>query len=75
MNSVIEKIIEGLSNALELENVELSARTRFRQLEEWDSLNQLSFLVEIEEKFGKTIPRDVFEKMETVEDIAKYLEK
>ena len=75
MNSVIKKIIEGLSNALELENVDMTESTRFRELEEWDSLNQLSFLVEIEERFGKTIPRDTFEKMETIQDIARYLEE
>ncbi len=48
---------------------EITASTKFHELEEWDSLIALAVLNMTEKKFGKKITFDEMKKCVTVEDL------
>ena len=48
---------------------EITAETKFHDLEEWDSLIALAVLNMTEKKFGKKITFDEMKACETVEDL------
>jgi len=67
------EFIRKLAEALELEENKISTSDKFKEYEEWDSLAVLSVLAMINEEFDITIPRQDFEKLETVKDIYNYI--
>ena len=69
------KIIELFIDILERDIGTVQVEDNFRDYEEWDSLSVLSILAEINDEYDVIIPRRLFEEMEKVDDIVKYLEK
>ncbi len=53
---------------------EITATTRFHDLDEWDSLVALAVLNMSEKKYGKRITFDEMKACETVEDLFNVLE-
>lgn len=49
--------------------------TRFRELEEWSSMQALIVIAAIDEHFGVTIPENEFRKAQTVEDLFVLTQK
>ena len=70
-----ENFIALLYDALELEEIEINLDDVFREYNEWDSLSMLTVLATINEEYDIIIPRKIFDKMVTVEDIFLYLDK
>lgn len=67
----IEKFIE----TVEIESVSnVDENTKFRELEEWNSLAVLSVIVLLDEEFGIQIENSEFKKLNTVGDIISYIE-
>jgi acyl carrier protein len=64
-----DKFIEGLREALELEDREIKMTDDFRNYDEWNSLGQLSLIAMLDENFDVTIEEDVFKNLITVEDL------
>lgn len=48
---------------------EITATTRFRDLEEWSSLIALSIIAMVDEEYDVTLKGDDIRKAETVEDL------
>mgnify|MGYP000947347940 FL=1 len=71
---MINEIINLMAECLEKEPGELKATDEFREYEEWDSLAYLSVIAKIDEDYHLVIPRDEFQKIRTIEDLANYLE-
>ena len=71
---MINEIINLMAECLEKEPGELKATDEFREYEEWDSLAYLSVIAKIDEDYHFVIPRDEFQKIRTIEDLANYLE-
>jgi len=69
-----EKFIELFEETLEMEE-EVKLEDKFRDYEEWDSLSVLSIMATINEEFDVVIPRKIFDKMETINDIFIFLNK
>lgn len=63
------KFIEGLKEALELEEKEVKFTDEFRNYDEWNSLGQLSLIAMLDDRFEVTIEEEVFKKLVTVEDL------
>ena len=70
MNKVIEVLIE----ALELENKEVNLTDNFKEYPEWDSLSRLSLIALMDEAFEIQIDDDTFKKIDSVEKLIAEVE-
>jgi len=71
-----DKFIEAIKEALEIEDHEVKLEDRFRDYEEWDSLNRLSLIAMLDDEYGIQIENAEFEQLKSVGDIfAKVSEK
>lgn len=68
---MIDKIIEIVAEALEIEKDLLSQDTQKGEIEEWDSLGHLIVVSMIETEFNIKIP---FEKVNEINRISDFLE-
>ena len=66
--------IEMLADMLELEPEDLSEDKALEDIEEWDSLNALNFIVLVSDNFGKTLTADVVNGFKTVKDVLDVME-
>jgi len=64
-----EKFIANLKEALEIEDHEVLLSDKFRDYEEWDSLNRLSLIAMLDDEYGIQIENTEFEKLITVGDL------
>lgn len=70
MNKVIEILIE----ALEIENREVSLTDNFKEYPEWDSLSRLSLIALMDEAFEIQIDDETFKKIDSVEKLIAEVE-
>ena len=71
-----EKFIPAFKEALEMDdNIQLNLSDNFRDYDEWDSLSRLSLIAMLDEEFSVEIENDDFEKIKTLEDLIKEVEK
>jgi acyl carrier protein len=47
----------------------INAEVRFRELDEWSSMQALILIAAVDEHFGVTLPEKEFRKANTVEDL------
>lgn len=71
---MITKIIELFEEILERDPGTVNAEDEFREYDEWDSLAYLSVIAKVDEDYGLVIPREDFQKIRTVKQLADYLE-
>lgn len=65
----MDEFIDNFKETLEIEEINISGETLFRDLEEWDSLAVLSVMAMINEEYDITIPRKNFEKVNTIGEL------
>ena len=70
----MEKFIENLKEALEIEDHEVEPEDKFREYEEWDSLAVLAVLAMINEEYDITIPRDEFDNVQTIAELYELIQ-
>jgi acyl carrier protein len=70
MNKVIEVLIE----ALEIENKEVQVTDNFKEYPEWDSLSRLSLIALLDESFDIQIDDETFKSINSVEMLIKEVE-
>jgi acyl carrier protein len=70
-----EKFINLFKETLEINNQEIKLNTKFRDLENWDSLSFLSILAMIDEEFDVVIEGNDFRKLVTIEDLITEIKK
>jgi acyl carrier protein len=69
----MDNFIKKIEEVLEKPNGSIHSFDFFRSYDEWDSLALLSLMAMLEDEYGKTIPREVFEKLNTIEDLHNYI--
>jgi acyl carrier protein len=47
----------------------------FREYEEWDSIALLSLVAMLEDNYSVIIPREIFERLETIQDLIDQVNK
>ena len=72
LNMVLETIIHTLAERLDKDETEITAASSFQDLG-IDSLDTVELLMELEDELGLTI--DLEDKVETVGQLAAYIEK
>jgi acyl carrier protein len=70
-----EKFINLFKELLENNNQEINMSTKFRTLENWDSLTFLSVLAMIDEEYDVVIEGNDFQKLQTIEDLIDEIKK
>lgn len=63
-----------LEDIMELDEGSLTPETRLEDLEEWDSLSALSFVVMLGDEFGRKISGQDVRAFETVQDMLAVME-
>lgn len=67
LKSIFERIIS--------DKTELTPETSSRDVRNWDSLNHVLFIAEIEKEFGISFDLTEMLEMRSIEDICKAIEK
>ncbi len=71
----MEAFIEQLTEILEIEDFEIKHEDIFRDYEEWDSLAFLSLQALINDEYDITIPRDEFDKVQTIAELYDLIQR
>lgn len=69
-----QQFINAFKEALEIEG-EVALTDAFRDYDEWDSLARLSLIAMLDDEFDVQIEDSEFEKLETVGDLIKAVQK
>jgi acyl carrier protein len=70
-----EKFINLFKETLEISNQNMTLSTKFRDLENWDSLTFLSVLAMIDEEYDVVIEGNDFRRLMTIEDLINEIKK
>lgn len=71
MKEFIEKFAEIFDD---LDTSSLSAETRFRELDDWDSIAGLSVIGMVDEEYGVTLNAEDMRACQTIEDLFKKIQ-
>lgn len=71
---MLERVKEIIEEQLNLENVEITEATRFKEDLEVDSLDLFELVMAFEEEYGVEIPSEDLEKITTVGTVIKYMQ-
>ncbi len=69
-----EQFIKNFKEVVEVESVELTMETKFRELEEWDSLAGLSVIAMIDEEYDVVLEGSEFKNQETIGDLISAIQ-
>jgi len=64
-----------MEDALEIESKKVELTDTFRDLDEWDSLSQLSLIALLDEEYEVEIESDDFAELFTVQDLVDEVKK
>lgn len=70
-----EKFINLFKETLEINDHDITMSTKFRDLENWDSLSFLSVLAMIDEEYDVVIEGNDFRRLVTIEDLINEIKK
>jgi acyl carrier protein len=70
-----DKFINLFKETIEIKDIEIRLDTKFRDLENWDSLSFLSVLAMLDEEYDVIIEGNDFKKLVTIEDLINEIKK
>jgi acyl carrier protein len=59
----------AFAEAISKEANSIKVQDNFREYQEWDSIALLSLVVMLDDNYGINIPREIFEKLDTIQDL------
>ena len=71
---MFERVQEIIEEQLNLEGVEITEETRFKEDLEADSLDLFELVMAFEEEYGVEIPSEDLEQITTVGSVIKYMQ-
>ena len=71
---MLERVIEIIEEQLNLDGVEITEDSRFKEDLEADSLDLFELVMAFEEEYGVEIPSEDLEKITTVGAVIEYIE-
>ena len=71
----LKEKLAALEDIMELDDGELSPEMLLDDVDDWDSMSALSFVVLIKDEFGKTITGQQIRAFQTVQDLLDVMEK
>lgn len=73
MDAKHAEFIVAFADAIEKDGALIKFEDRFREYEEWDSIALLSVVAMLDDNYSVNIPREIFEKLETIQDLIGYV--
>ncbi|MBD5451104.1 MAG: acyl carrier protein [Lachnospiraceae bacterium] len=70
---MLERVKEIIEEQLNIEDVEITEATRFKEDLEADSLDLFELVMAFEEEYGVEIPSEDLEKITTVGSVIEYM--
>ena len=70
---MLERVKEIIEEQLNVEGVEITEETRFKEDLEADSLDLFELVMSLEEEYGVEIPSEDLEKITTVGSVIEYM--
>ena len=64
-----DSFLSELAEILEVEKSDITLETRLENLEVWDSINVLSYMMLVDEKLGRQVDPEAVKKSETLQDL------
>ena len=71
---MLERVKEIIEEQLNLDNVEITEETRFKEDLDVDSLDLFELVMSFEEEYGVEIPSEELESLTTVGAVIKFLQ-
>lgn len=75
MKTSSSDFVVAFADAIDREANLIHVEDKFRDYEEWDSIALLSLVAMLDDNYGINIPREIFEKLETVQDLIDQVNK
>lgn len=72
---MLERVKEIIEEQLNLEDVEITEATRFKDDLGVDSLDLFELVMAFEEEYGVEIPSEELEKLASVGDVIRYMQE
>tara|TARA_B100001057_G_C22735661_1_gene905705 strand:+ start:674 stop:919 length:246 start_codon:yes stop_codon:yes gene_type:complete len=72
-NKKIEKLIQIISKVTKINKNEINYESKSSNFERWDSLVNVNLMIEIEKKYKVKIPTSMFESLNSIKKISKFL--
>ncbi len=72
---MLEKIADIIREQLNLEDIEITEETSFKDDLQADSLDLFELVMAFEEEYGIEIPSEDLEKLVTVADVMEYIKE
>ncbi len=70
---VYNKVVDLIAERFEVKADQLSRSTNIKNDLAADSIDLVEFVLELEDTFGGEIPDDEAEKLNTIDDVVKYI--
>jgi acyl carrier protein len=67
--------IAAFADAIDRDALLIKNEDIFRDYEEWDSIALLSLVAMLEDNYSVIIPREIFERLETIQDLIDQVNK
>lgn len=72
---MLERVKEIIEEQLNLENVDITEETKFKEDLGADSLDLFELVMAFEEEYEVNIPSEELEKLSTVGDVIRYMQE
>ena len=69
-----EKVIKLIAEVLQVPTSDVTTETEIGELDEWDSLRNVTIIAELQKQFNITITQDMLMDLENVADIIDMVE-
>lgn len=73
-SAIIERITEVMEDVFDLEDLDFQDSLSAADVEEWDSLSNIRFVVAVEKEFGLRFSNAEIEALENVGQLVKLIE-
>ncbi len=75
MKTLSNDFIIAFADAIDRDADIINTEDSFRDYDEWDSIALLSLVAMLDDNYNVNIPRETFEKLETVQDLIDQVNK
>jgi len=75
MKTTQNEFIIAFADAIDKDASLINVEDTFRDYEEWDSIALLSLVAMLDDNYSVNIPREIFERLETIQDLIDQVNK
>ena len=69
------EFLKFMADVMDVDVSEISLDTKYGELEDWDSMMHMRFVMELESEYGVDIPIDEIPEIDTFRKFYSYIEK